>query len=280
VAAETASLISEAVAAENSDHNSAIAPVTKGAAMLVPRNVSGCRTALKLVTEAPVAHIPRLPIEPPRLDSSRGLPQRSQPTTGITPECRVMAVLPRVRWLPAAATTITSRLTALFSASCRGSSTCKEGRATARLRLMMRAPASMHWWIAVANSNGVALGSGLSKVVLSEKIGRIKRIQPGQIAGAIESRFADKIPATKVPCRHATLLDCVHAGLLPEMSRRFSRAKSGCRVSTGPSMRPIFTAGLPLLRCINPVSLISSRGAIRRVQASNIRAPNFRENYL
>jgi len=55
-----------------------------------------------------------------------------------------MAVLPRVPSLPAAATTITLRLTALFNASSTGFSTRKEGRATARLRLITRAPASMH----------------------------------------------------------------------------------------------------------------------------------------
>jgi len=42
--------------------------------MLVPPNVSGCRIALKLVTEAPGAHRPRLPIELPRLGSFKGLP--------------------------------------------------------------------------------------------------------------------------------------------------------------------------------------------------------------
>ena len=52
---EMASLICAAVAAGNSDHNSAIAPVTKGAATLVPPSVSGCPSALKLVMASPGA---------------------------------------------------------------------------------------------------------------------------------------------------------------------------------------------------------------------------------
>jgi hypothetical protein len=80
----TASLICTAVAAGNSDHNSAIVPVTKGAATLVPPSVSGCPSALKLVTASPGAVKPRLPIELPRFDSFIGLPRRLQATTGMT----------------------------------------------------------------------------------------------------------------------------------------------------------------------------------------------------
>ena len=43
-------------------------------------------------------------------------------------------------------------------------------------------------------------------VVFSAKMGRTRRVQSGQMAGAGEFRFADKMPATKVPCRHAVLL--------------------------------------------------------------------------
>jgi len=41
--------------------------------------------------------------------------------------------------------------------------------------------------------------------VVSLKIGRTSTVQSGQIAGAGEDRFADKMPAIKVPCWHATL---------------------------------------------------------------------------
>ena len=81
---EMASLICAAVAARNSDHNSAIAPVTKGTATLVPPSVSGCPSALKLVMALPGAVKPRLPIELPRFDSFIGLPRRSHATTGMT----------------------------------------------------------------------------------------------------------------------------------------------------------------------------------------------------
>jgi hypothetical protein len=36
-------------------------------------------------------------------------------------------------------------------------------------------------------------------------MGRISKVQSGQIAGAEEYRFALKIPAMKVPCKQAVL---------------------------------------------------------------------------
>ena len=60
----TASLIWAAVAPGNSDQSSAIAPVTKGAAALVPPNVCGLPFVPRLVTFSPGALSPRLPIEP------------------------------------------------------------------------------------------------------------------------------------------------------------------------------------------------------------------------
>ncbi len=118
--------------------------------------------------------------------------------------------------------------------------------------------------IAAASSRGVALGICSLPAVVSAKIGRIRRVQLGQMAGAGDVRFADKMPATKVPCRQAVLLACVHvAPLFPEISRRSAPARSGCWVATGPSMSPIFTSGLPLVRSINAVSLANSRGTIK-----------------
>ena len=70
----TASLIRAALALGNCDHNKAIAPVTKGAAALVPPNVSGLPSVPRLVTFSPGAASPRLPMELPRFDSVVGLP--------------------------------------------------------------------------------------------------------------------------------------------------------------------------------------------------------------
>ena len=53
---------------------------------------------------------------------------------------------------------------------------------------------------------GCRAGQALRPEVVSVKMGRTKRVQFGQMAGAGEFRFADSIPATKVPCRHAVLL--------------------------------------------------------------------------
>ena len=80
----------------------------------------------------------------------------------------------------------------------------------------MRAPASMHSMIAPASSWGVALGICSRPEAISVKMGRMRRVQLGQMPGAGEFRFAEIIPATNVPCRHAALLACVHlAALLP-----------------------------------------------------------------
>jgi hypothetical protein len=72
-----ASLIWVALAAGNSDHKSAIAPVTKGVATLVPASVTAPPSVPRLVTPSPGAPKPRLPIEPPRFDSFVGLPAKS-----------------------------------------------------------------------------------------------------------------------------------------------------------------------------------------------------------
>ena len=64
-----ANFTASTVAAGNSDHNSAIVPVTKGAAALVPPDVSDLPASTpRLVMPSPGALKPRLPIEFPRLD--------------------------------------------------------------------------------------------------------------------------------------------------------------------------------------------------------------------
>src|SRR5271155_2580972 len=92
----TANLISAALAPGNSDQRSAIAPVTKGAAALVPPKVFAFPSIPRLVIFSPGALSPHLPMDFPKFDSLSGLPSRLQATTGITHECRVMAELPTV----------------------------------------------------------------------------------------------------------------------------------------------------------------------------------------
>ena len=92
----TARLTWAAVAPGNSDQSSAIAPVTKGAAALVPPNGCGLPFVPRLVTFSPGALSPRLPIELPKFDSLSGLPCILQAATGITHEWLVMAELPTI----------------------------------------------------------------------------------------------------------------------------------------------------------------------------------------
>jgi hypothetical protein len=61
--------------------------------------------------------------------------------------------------------------------------------------------------IAAASSSDVVLGSGSFPDVVSGKIGRTSKVQPGQMAGAAEPRLASSIPATNVPCLQAMLLN-------------------------------------------------------------------------
>ena len=63
-----ASFIAAAEAFGNSDHSSATAPVTNGAAALVPPKVSGLPSAPRLVIPSPGAPSPRRPIELPRFE--------------------------------------------------------------------------------------------------------------------------------------------------------------------------------------------------------------------
>src|SRR6266542_1499574 len=99
----TADRTSPPFAAGNSDHKSATAPATKGAAALVPLNVSGFPSAPRLVMSSLGARRPRLPMERARFDWLIGLPRRSHATTGRTHGWRVIAELPLVPSFSAAA---------------------------------------------------------------------------------------------------------------------------------------------------------------------------------
>src|SRR5262249_1613719 len=92
----SASLIAAALAFGNSDHRSAAAPVTNGAAMLVPDVETSAPSGSRQVTPSPGAERPQRPIEAPRLDIPSTRPPRSQATTGITQGCLVTALLPTV----------------------------------------------------------------------------------------------------------------------------------------------------------------------------------------
>ena len=70
----TASLISEAPAFGNTDQSSAMAPVTKGAAALVPLKACSLPSALRLVMFTPGALRPCRPIDLPKFDPLIGLP--------------------------------------------------------------------------------------------------------------------------------------------------------------------------------------------------------------
>jgi hypothetical protein len=74
LACVAASLIWDAVALGNSDQSKAMAPVTKGAAALVPLKVCSLPSAPRLVMPSPGALNPRRPMDPPKLESLRGLP--------------------------------------------------------------------------------------------------------------------------------------------------------------------------------------------------------------
>jgi hypothetical protein len=113
-----------------------------------------------------------------------GVPLRPQP--------------PTVARLPAAATTRTSRRAATSRSSASLSSRRNPGRAIARLRLTMCAPASRHSKIASARSSGVALGSISPALAGSRKIGRTTTVHPGQTAGAPNPGAATRMPATNV----------------------------------------------------------------------------------
>ena len=71
------------------------------------------------------------------------------------------------------------------------------------------------------------------------------------------------MPATNVPCRQAALLAIAQVAE-PAWAARSAPLPPGrlCPRMTGPSIRPILTAGLPLLRCISSVSPTRSSGCM------------------
>lgn len=79
-----ACLMEAAEAEGRSDHSNAIAPLTKGAAMLVPPEIAGSPSKRRLVTPAPGPASPRRPIDAPRFETPIGAPIASHPVTGMT----------------------------------------------------------------------------------------------------------------------------------------------------------------------------------------------------
>ena len=107
-----ASLICAAVAAGNTDHSSAVAPVTKGAATLVPPSVSDWPPEPRLVMPSPGGH------QAPPADGAAQIRLVHRSTTQVTthhgddPRMAGDGGTAEAPLLPAAATTITPRLTA------------------------------------------------------------------------------------------------------------------------------------------------------------------------
>ena len=97
-----------------------------------------------------------------------------------------------------------------------------------------------------ASSSGFALGMSPFADVVSAKMGRTSRVQPGHMAGAPEPLLPHKIPATKVPCKHALLFALVHVPFIVSGTVRILLApRSAWFMATGPSINPIATSDLP-----------------------------------
>jgi len=79
-----ANLISAAVASGNSDHKSAMVPVTKGAATLVPHILIDFPPGARLVMLLPGALRPYILMDLPKFEVLIGLPVESHAVTGIT----------------------------------------------------------------------------------------------------------------------------------------------------------------------------------------------------
>src|SRR5262249_39052845 len=79
-----ACLIASAGAEGNSDHNSAMVPVTNGVATLVPSTNMACPCEPRLVIPTPGAARTRAPMDEPRFEDPHGRPSRSHAVTGIT----------------------------------------------------------------------------------------------------------------------------------------------------------------------------------------------------
>ena len=111
---------------------------------------------------------------------------------------------------------------------------------------MTRAPALTLSIMASASSSGVALGICPLPFTVSAKIGRSSSVQPGQIAGATEPRRAESMPATNVPCVHATLSARLQVPLsFPGISRMSSRRGQDGPVPQGHRSRQLRSQGGP-----------------------------------
>jgi hypothetical protein len=173
----------------------------------VPPNGSAFPSVLKLTTPSPGALNPLRPMELPKFDRLSGLPRLSQAITGITAGCRVIPCFkpfpgfpprPRrsLRALRHNRAPQPTRVHLLLTGSAGGLRLNSPGERPHRCtrkwppREFLRRGARQHL---------------IRREVLSEKIGRTSKVQPGQIAGATELLFAHKMLATNVPCVQATL---------------------------------------------------------------------------
>src|SRR6186713_1586371 len=120
----------------------------------------------------------------------------------MTHGCRVIAVLPIMESLPAAATMIVPRAEAWSRAFLTTACSAPEALSKAALKFTTWAPALTQSTIAAARLPAVATGTAAAD---SSKIGRSRIVQPGQIAGAAEPRLEARMPATNVPCVQAKL---------------------------------------------------------------------------
>lgn len=120
-----------------------------------------------------------------------------------------------------------------------------EGRMRAELRLMTRAPVSTLSVRASARSSGLALGICPLPLAVSAKLGR-SNVHPGQIAGATEPRLAESIPATNVPCVHATVAERAQVRVsFPGISRMVAATRSERSLATGQSISAAVVSGRP-----------------------------------
>src|ERR1700722_6993538 len=133
---------------------------------------------------------------------------------------------------------------------------------------MIRAPELTHSIIAAASSSSVAPGICPLPLGASAKTGLRNSVHPGQIAGATEPRRAKSIPATNVPCVHATVSAMAHAPFgfpetpLLEISSTDAAARSGWFRATGPSINAIAISGMPWPRSIKAASRTRFTGPI------------------
>ena len=165
--------------------------------------------------------------------------------------------------LPAAATTITPRLTAWLSASSRDCSRVVDGCATARLKLMTPAPASMHSMIAAASSLGVAVGVCGSRRHVGKYGAAREAYSWGRWRGPENCALRKECLRRRFRAGTRCCWPDAAAPLLSENLLEVFGSEIAMSVTTGPSMSPILTSGLPLVRSSSAVSLTRSRGSMR-----------------